>query len=141
MLEVTETSEDADNRYPFWQNFEVGVRGVIPFEPVGKNQNVLAAIGLVDPATGALDIYFTPRLRDRDISNAGLQQDLTGPRQIVSNVALSHPGMNQIKTVEALLVVSPAKQIFWSTALLQIDKKAYHGYSLKIGRASWRERV
>lgn len=132
ILEVSETSEEADNRYPFWQNFEVGVRGVIPFEPVGKNQNVLAAIGLVDPATGALDIYFTPRPRDKDISTAGLQQDLTGPRQIVSNVALSHPGMNQIKTVEALLVVSPAKQIFWSTALLQIDKKAYHGYSLNV---------
>ena len=132
MLEVSEFSDETDNRYPFWQNFDGGVRGVIPFEPVGKNQNVLAAIGLFNRAALTMDIYYTPRPKDKDVSAAGLQVDFPGPKQIVANVALSHPGMNQVRTVEALLNVSACKQIFWSTALLQTDKKAYHGYSTNV---------
>lgn len=132
VLEVSELGDDVDNRYPMWQAFSDEIRGVIPFEPVGKNQNVLAAIGLFDRSRMAMDVYYTPVLRDQDVSANGLQQDYPGPKQIVSNVALSHPGMNQIKTVEALLNVSACKEISWSTALLQTDKKQYHGYSTNV---------
>lgn len=132
ILEVSEISDGGDNRYPFWQAFSDDIHGVIPFEPAGKNQNVLAAIGLFDRSSLTMDVYYTPVPKDQDISKAGLQQDYPGPKQIVSNVALSHPGMNQIKTVEALLNVSACKEISWSTALLQTDKKQYHGYSTNV---------
>jgi len=133
LYEVSEVTDELQNKYPFWQNFQSGVRGVIPFEPQGKQSNSLASIALAAPSSLAFDLYQIPVSKDKDLTASSLDNDFPGPKQIVSNVALSHVGMNQIETVEALLVVSPCKQIFWSTALLQVDKaRLYHGYSLNV---------
>lgn len=132
MLEVSEVSQDGDNLYPFWQSFTTGLKGVIPFEPVGKNQTALKAIGLIDPVTGDMEIFHANVAEGKDVSSGNQQTDLPGPKQIVANVALSHPGLNQVKTVEPLLVVSPSGHIYWLTALMQANSQQNHGYALNV---------
>lgn len=132
MLEVSEISQDNDNLYPFWESFTTGLKGVIPFEPVGKNQNALKAIGLIDPITGDMEIFHADVAEGKDISSPTQQTDLPGPKQIVANVSLSHPGLNQVRTVEALLVVSPSGHIYWLTSLLQGTTQQNHGYALNV---------
>lgn len=132
LLKVSEASQDGDNLYPFWQSFETGMYGVIPFEPVGQNQTALKAVGLIDPVDGSMKIFRTESVKVRDVTGQNQTGDLPGPKQIVANVALSHPGLNGVKTVEALLVVSPDGHIYWVTALLQSNTKTNHGYSMNV---------
>ncbi len=152
IMEISDVESAGSNGYPTWQAFENGIYGVVPFEPIGKDQNplkanqvgkeqnapkagkeqnALKAIGLINPVTGDMDVVYISGEEDSDLKPNATQNDVPGPRQILANVAASHFGLNGLKTVEALLVVSPSGKIYWSTALLQTNQSS-HGYALNV---------
>jgi hypothetical protein len=120
ILEVSEGKKE-ENHYPYWETWDTGLLGVIPFETVGDNQTSLQAIGFIDPVSGDMEVYYLPEPETRDIAGAGVDDSgrAIGPKQIVKKVGLSHTGYLNVRTTEALLVVSPDHKIFWLTALIQ----------------------
>ncbi|MBS1996570.1 MAG: hypothetical protein JSS86_09680 [Cyanobacteria bacterium SZAS LIN-2] len=129
VLELSDRDDPDDTHYPTWQAFKDGVWGVIPFETKGDHQTQLRAIGLVDPVTGDMKVYFPETSESGDLTRAAEQKNLPGPKQILSMVSRSHPGMNAVKLVDGLLIVSESGQIYWNTALLQTNVQLNHGYA------------
>ena len=119
--EVSEFKKDSPNHYPFWQDFKgAGLRGTIPFEPIGTQATITAAVGLFNPARLQMTVYNTTDLR------------IPGPKQTQANPGLTRPGLFNLQTTEALLVVRDGR-IFWDLALLQPDRaNQLHGYAMNI---------
>jgi hypothetical protein len=117
--EVSEIAAGTGNAYPYQEDFKnIGLKGVINFEPVGTQQNSWVRIGLFDRATLSMKVVRVDDLK------------LTGPKQLLLNAANArHPGLFQVTAGEPLLAISPNRCIFLLVSLMQQGNTSYHGYS------------
>lgn len=112
------------NKYPFFETFKTGLKGVVAFETVGADQNQLSAFAFTNPASGDMEIYRFPAEKSEDIATrSGESQNPVGPAQIVGRVHLSHPGMFNVHTTEALPIFTEDHRVYWLTAMMQDEKK------------------
>jgi hypothetical protein len=121
-FEVSEVPTEGENGYPYWQDFkQIGLKGVLNFEPMGAQSNLWVRIGLFDRASLSMTLVkWDPTL------------SLTGPKQLMKYVATqSHVGLYNVTGREPMIVVSPNHCLYIVAALTQHNSAdvAYHGYS------------
>lgn len=123
-FKISEARGDG-NKYPFFETFRDGLKGVVPFETVGNDQKQLTAFVFTDPVRSDMEIFRFPEERSGDIATkSGESQNPVGPAHIVSRIYLSHPGMFNVRTTEALPIFTEDHRVYWLTAMMQDQKQA-----------------
>jgi hypothetical protein len=124
LFEVSEFASDAatkEHGYPFWSMYkDLGMKGFIPFEPFGKQQNIIAQIGLFDNDKLEMTVVDVSRL------------NLAGPRKFLARLQTIHPGLFNSKLIEAQGFFTPDHKIFWLLALVNPSVNDNHGYASNV---------
>ena len=124
LFEVSEFASNgaqAEHGYPFWSMYkDIGMKGFIPFEPYGKQQNIISQIGLFDNDKLEMTVVDVSRL------------NLAGPRKFLARLQTIHPGLFNSKLIEAQGFFTPDGKIFWLLALVNPSVNDNHGYASNV---------
>lgn len=120
---VSESKKEG-NKYPFYETFKNGLKGVTAFEAQGNSNHQLAAFIFNSPVNGDMEIFRYPEDQTSEIINQGKSiQHPVGPAEIVSRIHLSHPGLPEMYTTEALPLFTEDHRVYWLTAMMKDEKQ------------------